>query len=112
MISLTELGALELENALASKSGRSGNTIYGGHERHLRQTIIALKAGCGLADHESPGEATLQVLRGNVSLTNAETGTSENLSQGDFALIPPAVHGVEAHEDSVLLLTVSLHPHS
>lgn len=35
--SLTALVRHHLETALAASSGRSGHTIYGGHERLLRQ---------------------------------------------------------------------------
>lgn len=46
--------------------------MYGGHERSLRQTLIALRADARLDDHESPGDATLQVLAGRVLLTVAK----------------------------------------
>ena len=44
------------------------DTVCGGHEHVLRQTLIALRAGSHLDEHASPGEATLQVLHGRVSL--------------------------------------------
>ena len=34
----------------------------------LRQTVIALKAGRNLSEHQNPGEATIFVLRGSVWL--------------------------------------------
>ncbi len=66
--SLTALARELLEHATATSSGRSADTVYGGHEHVLRQTVIALAAGQSLAEHESPGEATVQVLRGRVRL--------------------------------------------
>ena len=69
-VSLTALAREHLETARAASSGRSSHTVYGGHEHSLRQTLIALKAGSGLDEHESPGEATLQVLQGRVRVVN------------------------------------------
>ncbi|TQO19168.1 hypothetical protein FB472_0707 [Rhodoglobus vestalii] len=107
-VSLTELAATELAHAIAASSGRSAHTIWGGHGKQLRQTLIALKAGSGLAEHSSPGEATLQVLKGRITL-RWETGSQAG-SAGDFIPIPEVVHAVDALEDSVILLTV-IKPH-
>jgi quercetin dioxygenase-like cupin family protein len=56
----------------ASVTSRSAQTVYGGHEHALRQTVLALTAGSSLDEHESPGEATIQVLRGRIRLTAGE----------------------------------------
>ena len=101
---LTELGDQLLAKAYEEHSGRAAATVHGGHEHALRQTVIALTAGSELAEHESPGEATLQVLRGAVRLT-AESGGG-NGTAGDLLVIPPERHGLSADEDSVVLLTV------
>lgn len=93
-----------LEDARNSRSGRSGRTIHGGHQHHLRQTLMALAAGRELADHDSPGEATLQVLLGRVTLSAGEE-TWEG-RPGDYVIIPPTRHRLDAHEDSAVLLTV------
>ena len=45
------------------------DTVVGGHERILRQTVIAMVKGAVLAEHENPGEATVYVLRGRVRLS-------------------------------------------
>src|SRR6478609_3008978 len=66
--SLTALASHHLEIARTISSGRSAHTLYGGHDHVLRQTVIALKAGTQLDEHENPGEATLQVLQGHVTL--------------------------------------------
>ena len=102
--SLTRLGEEQLEKARAASSGRAAVTVHGGHEHDLRQTLIALKGGTGLDDHESPGEATLQVLQGRVRVTNADAGWEG--SPGDHIVIPSSRHGLQALEDSAVLLTV------
>lgn len=103
--SLSTLVDGQLDAAKASSSGRSAHTVYGGHEHMLRQTLIAIQAGKALDEHESPGEATLQVLHGRVALIAAED-RSEG-SPGDLIAIPDSRHSLEAVEDSVVLLTVS-----
>lgn len=88
-------------------SGRGSHTVYGGHEHELRQTLIALSAGEQLDDHVSPGEATVQVLTGRVSVVDGSE--SCEAVAGDLLVVPDGVHSVEAHEDSALLLTVVKH---
>jgi quercetin dioxygenase-like cupin family protein len=103
-VSLTEMAATELASAVASNNGRSAVTIYGGHDAQLRQTLMALRAGEGLSEHSSPGEATLQILVGHITLRTADQ--SWNGKPGDLLPIPSEVHAVDALEDSVILLTV------
>ncbi|GAA4414183.1 cupin domain-containing protein [Fodinibacter luteus] len=103
-ISLTTLADEQLEAARQGQSARAARTIHGGHDRVLRETVIALLAGHELSEHESPGEATLQVLRGRVRL-DAEPNTWEG-SAGDHVVVPAQRHTVSALEDAVVLLTV------
>jgi quercetin dioxygenase-like cupin family protein len=103
-ISLTALARQHMDTARRT-NGRSAHTIYGGHEHTLRQTLIALTAGNSQDEHESPGEATLQVLQGRIRLSNAETGWDG--SPGDHIIVPRARHSLHAVEDSVVLLTVA-----
>ena len=102
--SLTALVRHHLEAARTSSSGRSAHTLYGGHEHVLRQTLVALRADVGLDEHESPGEATLQVLHGRITLVAGDDRW--NGSPGDLLFIPDSRHAVEAVEDSAVLLTV------
>jgi quercetin dioxygenase-like cupin family protein len=103
--SLTALARHHLEIALSGSSGRSAHTIHGGHEQVLRQTLIAMRAGVTLDEHENPGEATLQVLHGRVTLVAG--GNRWNGSPGDLLTIPDSRHSLEAVENSVILLTVA-----
>jgi quercetin dioxygenase-like cupin family protein len=102
--SLIALARHELAHAVGASSGRSSKTVFGGHEHRLRQTVIALRAGEELSEHENPGEATLQILQGRVLLRAGED--SWNGSPGDLMTIPDGLHSVDAVEDSVILLTV------
>jgi quercetin dioxygenase-like cupin family protein len=103
--SLDAIAREQAKRASAASSGRSAETVFGGHEHALRQTVLALTAGSALDEHENPGEATIQVLRGRVRLTAGQV-TWEGRS-GDLLVVPDARHAVEAIEDSAILLTVS-----
>lgn len=103
--SLTALAREQLELARAASSGRSATTVYGGHEHVLRQTMIALASGRRLDDHTNPGQATVHVLTGRVTL-RAE-GNAWPGSPGDLLVVPDAIHSLEAQEDAVVLLTVA-----
>jgi quercetin dioxygenase-like cupin family protein len=103
-LSLSSLAEEELTAARGAASGRSARTIHGGHEHSLRETVIALLSGRELSEHDGPGEATLQVLRGRVRLVSG-TDTWEG-GPADHVVVPPARHSLVALEDAVVLLTV------
>lgn len=106
--SLTAAGREHLAAAVAASSGRSAQTVHGGHGSTLRQTLVALVAGSALDEHDSPGEATLFVLHGRVRLDGSEA-SCEGVA-GDHVTIPPTRHSLHALEDSVVLLTVAKRP--
>lgn len=102
--SLAEVAQTQLAVAQRAANGRASATVYGGHEHALRQTVIALTGGQELAEHESPGEATVQVLHGRVEMRAGDdvwTG-----STGDLLVVPAIRHSLAAVDDSVVLLTV------
>ncbi|OKI45238.1 cupin domain-containing protein [Micromonospora sp. CB01531] len=103
--SLLALAEEQLTLARATGSGRSARTIHGGAGTPLRQTLVALVAGHELAEHASPGDATLQVLRGRVQLVAQDRSWPGET--GDLLVIPDARHALHADEDSVVLLTVA-----
>lgn len=103
--SLSALAEEKLAAAKEAGSGRAAVTIFGGQEHDLRQTLVALAGGRALGEHDSPGEASLQVLRGEVRLhAGAETWEGR---EGDYVHIPPQRHDLEAVTDAVVLLTVA-----
>ena len=103
-LSLVAMAREQGRRAADASSGRAAETVYGGHEHSLRQTVIALTASTTLAEHENPGEATVQVLHGRVRLSTG-TATWEGRS-GDLIVVPQARHSLHALEDSAVLLTV------
>ncbi|MCW2656671.1 MAG: Cupin 2 conserved barrel domain protein [Jatrophihabitans sp.] len=104
-LSLTALARQQLSLAQNASSGRSSETVYGGHEHVLRQTVIALAAGRQLDEHQNPGEATVHVLHGRVRLIAG--AVSWEGSPGDLIIVPNARHTLEALEAAVVLLTVA-----
>lgn len=94
-----------MADAHSAKAGRAGRTLIPGAGAKLKQTLMALTTGTVLADHESPGEATLQVLSGTIELTAGDT--TLRLPTGAHCPIPPMRHGVTAVDDAVVLITVA-----
>jgi quercetin dioxygenase-like cupin family protein len=86
-------------------SGRTASTILSGTV--MRSTLIALKAGTELAEHDSPSAATLQVIRGEVTLLSGERRWP--LTAGQVMPIPPTRHSLHADTNAAVLLTVALH---
>jgi len=103
--SLTATAREQLKRAADSSNGRSSTTVYGGHEKSLRQTVVAMTAGCKLDEHENPGEATIYVLNGRVELRAGQDSWSG--WTGDLLIVPDARHSLHAIDDCAVLLTVA-----
>lgn len=93
-----------VQGAAAASNGRAAHLLFGGPGSAMTQTVIAMRQGAVLQDHESPAEATLVVLRGRVRVTDGTDPRVEG-GQGDLLVIPPQRHGLEALTDAAVLLT-------
>ena len=78
--SLTALTQHHLEVARSASSGRSAQTLYGGHDHVMRQTLIALRAGSVLDEHENPGD--IYDACGDKSIANEISGHAFALAKG------------------------------
>lgn len=107
-LSLDALARELLDRATSAAGGRAAQTVVGGHEKSLRQTVIAMTANSELTEHASPGEATVHVLHGRVVL--AANGQSWDGRDGDLIIVPDAPHSLRAEQDSVIVLTVAKLP--
>lgn len=107
-LSLDALARELLEQAAGAAGARAAHTVVGGHEKILRQTVIAMTSGAALAEHASPGEASVHVLRGRVVLTAGNQSWEGR--DGDLLIVPDAPHSLQALQDSAVLLTVAKRP--
>lgn len=105
-MSLDAIAREQLELARNASSGRSASTLFGGHERVLRQTVVALRGGSSLTEHNSPGDATIIVISGRVRLSAGSTSWEGR--RGDLLVVPEARHSLAALEDSVVVLTTAM----
>jgi quercetin dioxygenase-like cupin family protein len=104
-ISLEALARQQMKLAATAGGRHTADTVYGGHEKVLRQTVIGMVAGARLAEHENPGEATALILHGRVRLSVADL--SWEAGRGDLLIMPENRHSLAALEDSAVLLTVA-----
>ena len=106
-VSIEALARQQLERATAG--GRNAaDTVVGGHERILRQTVVGMIAGSEMSEHENPGEATIYVLKGSVRLIAGDQQWDGRT--GDLLMIPDSRHSLLALDDSAILLTVAKRP--
>lgn len=102
--SLDAIAREQQTKAGAAPAGRAAETVYGGSDCALRQTVVALKAGTELAEHDNPGEATVLVLQGRIRLVGGENSWEGR--QGDLLVVPKARHSLSALTDAAIVLTV------
>lgn len=97
---LHDVAAEHVALARADERGRSAVLLV--HDGPLRQSVIALRAGTELAEHNAPHAASIQVLTGSVRVT----GMSPDLvGAGQLVALTHDRHSVLAVEDAAFLLT-------
>lgn len=104
-LDLAAAGERLLEEARSMSSGRASRTLTPGAHGPLMQTIVGLTAGVVLGEHVANGPATIYVLRGTATI-NSQDG-AVRLTGGQWAPIPAARHDLQAHDDTVALITVA-----
>lgn len=101
MTDVSKLAEEHLALALEAPHGRSAVLIA--QDGPLRQTVLALKGGAELGEHNPPVAATVYVLEGSIAIVSASGRVTVNENQ--IVPIPRERHSVEAAEDSVFILT-------
>ncbi|HET6394574.1 MAG TPA: LuxR family transcriptional regulator [Blastococcus sp.] len=104
-VDVHHLSAELLDRAARGSAHRAATTLPHPVDG-LRQTLIALLGGAELGAHESPGPASLLVLRGRVRLLAGDE--TVELGAHQFSPIPDRRHSLHADEDSVVLLSVAV----
>lgn len=102
MANLNELAESHLGAARAEERGRSADVIA--HDGPLRQTVIALRDGVRMDEHNSPPAASLQVLRGRVRV-DLDNEMQGEFNEGELWILTHERHSVLALTDAVFLLT-------
>jgi quercetin dioxygenase-like cupin family protein len=105
LVDLSTLADELARRAADEHSGRAASTLPHPVDG-LRQTVIALRSGAELGEHESPGAATLLVLRGRVRLVAGDEAVEIGAHQ--IGPVPNRRHSLHADEDSVVMLSVAV----
>lgn len=107
-ISIEALARQQLVAAVGAGGRRAADTVYGGHEKSLRQTVIGMLKGTYLGEHDNQDDATVYVLQGRIRLWIGEDFWEARI--GDLLIVPDTRHSFEALEDSALLMSVAKRP--
>lgn len=81
---------------------RHTRRVHGDHGA-IRQVLVTMADGGGLADHENPGDASLLVLEGRVRLVAGDDGWEGEA--GDFLVIPDRRHNLTALGEAAVLIS-------
>lgn len=108
-ISIDALVLQQLHAATEAGGGRAAETVYGGHEKSLRQTVIGMLKGTVLNEHGNQDDATVFVLEGCVQLRIGDDVWKARA--GSLLIIPHGLHSFEALEDSAVLMSVAKRPY-
>src|ERR671913_413019 len=99
-VDVHQLSAELLDRAARGSAHRAASTLPHPADG-LRQTLIALLGGAELGEHESPGPASLLVLRGRVRVLAG--GETVEIGTHQFSPVPDRRHSLQAEGDGVAL---------
>jgi len=108
-ISIEALALQQLHAAADAGGGRASGTVYGGHEKSLRQTVIGMVKGAVLNERGNQDDATVYVLQGHVQMRIGDD--SWEARAGSLLIVPHSLHSFEALEDSAVLMSVAKRPY-
>ncbi len=106
VVDLSALARDLTSRAREDPHGRASHIVLRGPRQ--RGVVMALTAGSALGEHASPPAASLHVFSGSVRLHSVSQEWV--VGAGELISIPSDRHAVEALEESVFLLTVTLDP--
>lgn len=107
IFNVTRMASTQLERAREGSAGRAATHLHGGPQSTMTQTVIALTAGQEMHEHENPGEATVLVLEGHVTMGTVDESEVVDGTAGDLLLVPATRHWLRAKRDSAVLLTAA-----
>jgi len=87
-ISLEALARQQMKLAATAAGRHTADTVYGGHEKVLRQTVIGMIAGARLAEHENR-------LRGWLSRREERAEAQAEYAFYNSPMIPPPLRRTE-----------------
>ncbi|QAV70987.1 cupin domain-containing protein [Salinibacterium sp. UTAS2018] len=108
-ISIKALALQQVHAAAEAGGGRAAHTVYGGHEKSLRQTVIGMLKGTSLGEHDNHDDATVYVLQGRIQLRVGDDVWKARA--GSLLIVPHERHSFEALEDSAVLMSVAKRPY-
>ena len=106
-MSLQALARELVERAHGGSSGRAAETVVGGHERVLRQTMIGMLQGGYAGRARKPGRGGTGGRASGPGPSSKAGANAWEGREGDLPIVPDAAHDLEAVEDSAVLLTVA-----
>lgn len=101
---MSEVVTASLDAGLIPADGTKAQAVY--RDGSQRVVAIGMAAGSSLAEHAAPGPVNIHVALGRVAFRHAE-GQVDDAEAGTWFHLPAGmVHAVEAHEPSLLVVTL------
>lgn len=98
-----------MHTATDAGGGRAAETVHGGHEKSLRQTVIGMIKGTVLNECGNQDDETVYVLEGHIQMHVGDDVWEARA--GTLLIVPHELHRFEALEDSAVLMSVAKRPY-